>query len=187
VDLTVAIEVGLILAAFLFMRRMAEVTNVNVLTHEFRDPVDDFERDPNAVVRREIPAGVEVYEITGPFFFGAAATLRDRLGEAATKPRVLILRLRHVLAIDSTGLHALRDLVDRRRRDGTLVVLSDVHAQPVVALERSGMYDALGEENIHGNLDDALNRARTVLGLPTVPRPTFAMPTVARERGAPLS
>jgi SulP family sulfate permease len=187
VDLTVAIEVGLILAAFLFMRRMAEVTNVNVLTHEFRDPVDDFERDPNAVVRREIPAGVEVYEITGPFFFGAAATLRDRLGEAATKPRVLILRLRHVLAIDSTGLHALRDLVDRRRRDGTLVVLSDVHAQPVVALERSGMYDALGEENIHGNLDDALNRARTVLGLPTVPRPTFAMPTVARERGAPPS
>lgn len=183
VDLTVAIEVGLVLAAFLFMRRMAEVTNVSAITHELHEPVDDFERDPNAVMRREIPAGVEVYEITGPFFFGAAATLRDRLGEAATKPRVLILRLRHVPAIDSTGLHALRDLVDRRRRDGTRVILADVHAQPVVALERSGMYDALGEENIHGNLDDALNHARASLGLPVVPRPAFATPTVERERG----
>jgi SulP family sulfate permease len=183
VGLTVALEVGLVLAAFLFMRRMAEVTNVSAITHELREPTDDFESDPNAVARRDVPPGVEVYEITGPFFFGAAATLRDRLGEVATKPRVLILRLRHVPAIDSTGLHALRDLVDRGRRDGTLVVLADVHAQPVVALERSGMYDALGEENIHGNLDDALNRARAHLGLPTVPPPSFATPTVARERG----
>src|SRR2546422_398156 len=72
VDLTVAIEVGMVLAAFLFMRRMAEVTNISALTHEFRDPVDDFESDPNAVRRRVVPPGVEVYEITGPFFFGAA-------------------------------------------------------------------------------------------------------------------
>jgi len=98
------------------------------------------------------------------------------------RPKVLILRMRHVPAIDSTGLHALRDLVHRSRHDGSLVILSDVHAQPVVALERSGMYDELGEENIHGNIDDALNRAREHLGLPDVPRPTFATPTVAREK-----
>src|SRR2546425_8817119 len=73
--------------------------------------------------------------------------------------------MRHVPAIDSTGLHALRDLVKRSRREGTLVLLSDVHAQPVVALERSGLYDELGEENVHGNIDDALNRAREHLGL----------------------
>ena len=90
--------------------------------------------------------------------------------------------MRHVLAIDSTGLHALRKLVEGSRRAGSLVILSDVHAQPVVALERSGMYEALGEENIHGNIDDALNRAREHLGLPAVPRPTFATPTVAREQ-----
>jgi SulP family sulfate permease len=180
-DLTVAIEVGMVLAAFLFMRRMAEVTNISVLTHELQDPRDDFENDPNAVRRRVVPAGVEVYEITGPFFFGAAETFRDRLAGIAVPPKVLILRMRHVPAIDSTGLHALRDLARRSRRDGTLVLLSDVHAQPVVALERSGLYDELGEENVHGNLDDALNRARAHLGLPPLPAPAFATPTVARE------
>ena len=181
VDLTVAIEVGMVLAAFLFMRRMAEVTNIQVLTHEFTDPDDDFETDPNAVRRRAVPEGVQVYEITGPFFFGAAEMFKDRVGRIAGKPKVLILRLRHVPAIDSTGLHALRDVVRRSRQEGTLVILSDVHAQPVVALERSGMYDELGEENITGNIDDALNRARAHLGLPPGSKPAFATPTVARE------
>jgi len=181
VDLTVAIEVGMVLAAFLFMRRMAEVTNIQVLTHEFIDPTDDFETDPNAVRRRIVPEGVQVYEITGPFFFGAAEMFKDRVGRIAGKPKVLILRLRHVPAIDSTGLHALRDVVRRSRQEGTLVILSDVHAQPVVALERSGTYDELGEENIHGNIDDALNRARAHLGLPSAAAPAFATPTVARE------
>ncbi len=181
VDLTVAIEVGMVLAAFLFMRRMAEVTNISVLTHEFTDPVDDFERDPNAVRRREIPEGVQVYEITGPFFFGAAEMFKDRVGRIAGKPKVLIVRLRHVPAIDSTGLHALRELIQRSRKEGMLVILSDVHAQPVVALERAGLYDELGEENIHGNIDDALNRARQYLGLEPLGRPEFATPTVARE------
>jgi sulfate permease, SulP family len=182
VNLTVAIEVGIVLAAFLFMRRMAEVTNISAITHELRDPADDFESDPNAVRRRAVPPEVEVYEINGPFFFGAAETLRDRLEGIAARPKVLILRLRHVPAIDSTGLHALRDLVARSRRRGSLVLLSDVHAQPVVALERSGLYEELGEENIHGNIDDALNRAREYLGLPTIVRPAFATPTVAREK-----
>jgi SulP family sulfate permease len=181
VDLTVAIEVGIVLAAFLFMRRMAEVTNISVLTHEFTDPTDDFEHDPNAVRRRVLPEGVQVYEITGPFFFGAAEMFKDRVGRIAGSPKVLILRMRHVPAIDSTGLHALRDLARRSKREGTLVVLSDVHAQPVIALERSGLYDELTEENVHGNLDDALNRARAYLGLPAEPRPAFATPTVARE------
>jgi SulP family sulfate permease len=181
VDLTVAIEVGMVLAAFLFMRRMAEVTNISVLTHELNDPVDDFERDPNAVRNRAIPEGVQVYEITGPFFFGAAEMFKDRVGRIAGKPQVLIVRLRHVPAIDSTGLHALRDLARRSQKEGTLVILSDVHAQPVVALERSGFYDELGEENIHGNIDDALNRARHHLGVPLIARPAFATPTVARE------
>lgn len=182
-DLTVAIEVGMVLAAFLFMRRMAEVTNISVLTHELQDPEDDFERDQNAVGRRVVPSGVAVYEITGPFFFGAAEMFKDRLGAIAVQPKVLILRMRHVPAIDSTGLHALRDLAKRSRQDGTLLLLSDVHAQPVVALERSGLYDELGEENVLGNIDDALNRAREHLGVPPLPRPAFATATVAREKG----
>ena len=181
VDLTVAIEVGMVLAAFLFMRRMAEVTNISVLTHELVDPVDDFEHDPNAVRNRAIPEGVQVYEITGPFFFGAAEMFKDRVGRIAGKPKVLIIRLRHVPAMDSTGLHALRDVIHRSEKEGTLVVLSDVHAQPIVALERSGLLDELGEDNVHGNIDDALNRARQHVGLPTVERPAFATPTVIRE------
>ncbi len=106
VDLTVAIEVGMVLAAFLFMRRMAEVTNISVFTHEFTDPKDDFETDPNAVRRRTVPDGVQVYEISGPFFFGAAEMFKDRVGRIAGKPKVLILRMRHVPAIDSTGLQS---------------------------------------------------------------------------------
>src|SRR5438067_930842 len=85
VDLTAAIEVGMVLAAFLFMRRMAEVTNISVLTHEFTDPVDDFEHDPNAVRRRVIPEGVQVYEITGPFFFGAAETICQSRGSGVSR------------------------------------------------------------------------------------------------------
>jgi SulP family sulfate permease len=184
VDLTVAIEVGMVLAAFLFMRRMAEVTNIRVLTDELTDDSDDFEQDPNAVRRRRVPQEVLVYEITGPFFFGAAEMFKDRVNRIVGTPKVLILRLRHVPAIDSTGLHALREVIHRSKREGTLVLLSDVHAQPIVALERSGLYDELGEENIHGNIDDALNRARAHLGLPPEPRPAFAEPTVKREAQA---
>ena len=128
--------------------------------------------------------GVEVYEITGPFFFGAAEMFKERLSQIAGKPRVLIVRMRHVPAIDSTGLHALRDLVRRSRREGTLVLLADVHAQPVVALERSGFLYEIGEENVLGNIDDALNAARRHMGLAPEPRPAFATPTVARETGA---
>src|SRR5438309_12025498 len=96
--LTVAIEVGMELAAFLLVRRMAEVTYISVLTHELQDPTDDFENDPNAVRRRVVPPGVEVYEITGPFFLGAAETFKDRLGSIVVWRKVLTLRMRSVPA-----------------------------------------------------------------------------------------
>ena len=182
-DLTVAIGVGMVLAAFLFMRRMAEVTNVRFVTRGLADEEED-PGDPNAVWRRRIPRGVEVYEIDGPFFFGAAERFKDTLAEISRKPKVLIIRMRNVPAIDSTGLHALEDVVRRSRGDGTLVVLSDVHAQPMVAIERVGLLDAIGEANVTGHLDDALNRARAHLGLPPEPAPAFATPTVARETPA---
>jgi len=181
VDLTVAVEVGLVLAAFLFMRRMAEVTNVSAITREFDESGDDDERDPNALGRRSVPSGVEVYEINGPFFFGAAEKFKETMTQLRGRPAVLILRLRNVPAMDSTGLHALRDVVTRFRRQGTRVILSDVHAQPMVALQRSALADELSEEDLAGNIDDALNVARAHLGLATETRPGFAVPTVARE------
>jgi len=182
IDLTVAIEVGIVLAAFLFMRRMAEVTNVSVIAREFTENVD--ERDPNSVRTRHVPHGVVVYEINGPFFFGAAETFKDTIDRTMGRPRVLILRLRNVPAMDATGLNALRDVVRRTRKDGTLVLLSDVHAQPMIAMGRSGLLDELGEEQVFGNVDDALNRARREMGLREEPPPQNALPTVERERGA---
>jgi sulfate permease, SulP family len=182
VDLTVAIEVGMVLAAFLFMRRMAEVTNVSVVTRELADGNEnDEDDDPNSVRRRDVPPGVEVFEISGPFFFGAAEQFKDTLGQIAEKPKVLIIRMRDVPAIDSTGLHALHELARRCKHDGTLFLLADVHAQPMFALVRSDMLVELGEENLFGNLDDALDRARQYLALPPVPHPPGAFPTVTRE------
>jgi sulfate permease, SulP family len=184
VDLTVAIAVGMVLAAFLFMRRMAEVTNVSVVTRDFADRDVDAAADPNDIGHRRVPAGVQVFEINGPFFFGAAEAFKDTVARVSGNPKVLIVRMRDVPAMDSTGLHALADVVRRSRRDGTLVLLADVHAQPMVALGRSDLLDEIGEDNIFGNIDDALNRAREHLGLPAEPRPTFATPTVARESPA---
>ena len=181
VDLTVAIEVGIVLAALLFMRRMAEVTNVSVITRELDDEGDLYSTDVNAVRRRAIPRGVEVYEINGPFFFGAAEQFKDTLGRIARKPKVLIIRMRNVPAIDSTGIRALADVTRRTRKEGTLVLLSDVHAQPLVALGRSDLLDEIGDDNIFGNLDDALNRARAEVGEAPLPPPRGTTPTVRRE------
>jgi len=163
VDLTVAIQVGMVLAAFLFMRRMSEVTNVSMVTREFQDP-DEYATDGEAPWRREVPDGVVVYEINGPFFFGAAEKFKTTLGRVQRPPRVLIVRMRNVPAIDSTGLHALKDLVRRSRSDGTLVILSEVHAQPLFAIERSRLLYAVGEENVMGSVEDALERARAYIG-----------------------
>lgn len=158
VDLTVAIQAGMVLAAFLFMKRMAEVTNISMVRAEFEDAPGGEDGG-----LRDIPPGVQVYEINGPFFFGAAEKFKETMGTIADPPRVLILRMRHVPALDSTGLHALRDVVRRARADGTLVLLSDVHSQPLIALGRAYFLDEI-EDNLCGNLEEALTRARAHIG-----------------------
>lgn len=186
VDLTVGIGVGMVLAAFLFIRRMAEVTLTRVVTDGSDEDVpgqdsDPYDMDPNSVRRRTIPKQVEVYEINGPLFFGAAEAFRDTLGRVARKPRVLIIRMRYVLALDSTGMYTLSELAHRSKKDGTTVLLSDVHMQPLVALTGTPALENIGAGNLFGNLDDALNRARELLGIPPVPPPPGALPTVSRE------
>src|SRR5690606_36357613 len=146
VDLTVAIQVGMVLAAFLFMRRMAEVTDIQAITREMaEDEGDAYTTDVDAARRRDIPPEVEVYEINGPFFFGAAASFRERVGVVRRKRKVLIIRMRNVPAIDSTGLHALREVIHRSVSDGVRVLLSDVHAQPLLAMDRAGILEDIGE------------------------------------------
>jgi SulP family sulfate permease len=167
VDLTVAISVGMVLAAFLFIRRMAEVANVRVLTNELTETSAESDTADAAERRKlDIPAGVEVYEINGPFFFGAAEMFKDALARIAGKPKVLIIRMRDVLALDSTGMHALRDVVHRSRKDGTTVLLADVHMQPLVALTNSPLLEEIGQDCLFATLDDALTRARALVGRP---------------------
>jgi SulP family sulfate permease len=166
VDLSVAIGVGMVLASFLFMRRMAEVTNVTMVSREFDEGQPGAEDESGAIYRRRIPEGVEVYEINGPFFFGAAEKFKATLDRVSARPRILIVRMRHVLAIDSTAMHALRDLIRRTRHQGTQVLLADVHSQPLVALQRADLMEEIGEGNLFGNVDEALEAARTRLAAP---------------------
>jgi SulP family sulfate permease len=162
VDLTVAIEVGMVLSAFLFMKRMSDVTNVRLVSGAADDAADAEESaDPAALKREDLPRGVQVYEIDGPFFFGAAETFKSTVARVADKPKVLIIRLRHVPAIDATGLRVLTELVHAGRREGTLVLLSEVHAQPLVALTRSALLDELGEEQVLPTLAAAIARAKS--------------------------
>ncbi len=169
VDLTVALQVGMVLAAFLFMKRMAEVTNVQVVTRELVDLPEGS--DPHAIGLRSVPRGVEVFEIDGPFFFGAAERFKEALGELGRTPTVLILRLRNVPAIDATGISLLRDLHRRSLRDGTILMLSGLHAQPRFALERAGMLAEIGDDNVHDGVDDALAAARVIVGAPAQAAP----------------
>jgi SulP family sulfate permease len=161
VDLSVAIQTGMVLAAFLFMRRMALISDVGPMRRALAE--DDDTDDPDATARLDVPQGVEVFEVYGALFFGAASKFKDAVRRVERPPRVLILRMRAVLAIDATGLRALEDLLDKTRRDGTVLVLSGVHAQPLVALERSGLLERIGEENVHGNIRAALARARELV------------------------
>ena len=154
VDLTVAIQVGMVLAAFLFMRRMAEVTNVSAISREFG------EADGDVLAGRDIPRGVHVYEISGPFFFGAAEKFKDQIGHVAKRPSVLILGMKDVPAIDSTGLHALTQIVRRSHGEGIRVILAGVHAQPMAAIARSRLLDLVGEESLVGSIDEGLMVAR---------------------------
>jgi SulP family sulfate permease len=181
VDLTVAIAVGMILAAFLFIRRMAEAATVHAVGGADDDPETD-ERDGNAVARRRIPAGVHVFEISGAFFFGAVETFKDTIARVATTPRVLILRMRHVLILDSSAMKALRDVVKRSHADGTLVLVSEVHMQPLVTLTGSRLLDELGRDKVFDDLDSALNRARRHLGIPEESAPADLEPTLARAQ-----
>jgi len=177
VDLTVAIAVGMVLAAFLFMKRMAEATNISAVTRDLRADGDDTTYSaPGAISRRSVPDRVEVFEISGAFFFGAAEAFKEALGQIAGKPWVIIIRMRDVSLLDSSGLHALQEVVRRFRRDRTLVLLAEVHAQPLAVIEASELFHEMGDD-IFMNIDDALDRARAHVATRTTGSvPAFGAP-----------
>ena len=182
IDLTVAIQVGMVLAAFLFMQRRADATQVGFITRELNGAADADVEDPNSLRHHDVPPGIEVFEINGPFFFGAADKFKNALGSISDPPQVLILRMRHALTLDATALQALESVFFKARRRGTRLLLSGVHAQPLVVMERAGFLAEVGAENVFGNIDAALNRAREILGLEPVARTEPFVATVSREK-----
>jgi SulP family sulfate permease len=160
VDLTVAVQVGVVLAAFLFMKRMADVTNVAAVTRELLDAPDGtMNGDAEGVARRRIPEDVEVYEVNGPFFFGAADKIKDVLHFVAKKPRVFVLRMRNVPLLDASGIRVLDDLDESFRHQGIRFVISGIQEQPAAALEKAGRFERYGRENFAASLDEALATA----------------------------
>jgi SulP family sulfate permease len=138
VDLTVAVEIGMVLAAVLFIKRVSETTQITAV-----DESTETEGSQHSLVGKEIPKGVMVYRIFGSFFFGAADKLESALKRLKEEPDVLILRMRKVLAIDATGLNALEDLYERLRSRGKHLVLSGPHTQPLFMMDKAGFLDRL--------------------------------------------
>lgn len=157
-DLTIAIEVGIILACFMFMKRMTETTHVSVLTDEIEANAEsDFEvhNEENLV----IPEGVEVYEIDGPFFFGIANKFDDVMAAMSDKPKVRIIRMRRIPFIDSTGIHNLHNLISMSHKEDIKIILSGVNDDVRKMLERNGFNELVGKRFICPNINVALEVA----------------------------
>ena len=154
-DLTIAIEVGIILACFLCMRRMTETTQVSVLTEEI-DPTENTEFANLSIDHLHIPEGVEVYEIDGPYFFGVANKFEDIMNRMKDKPKVRIIRMRKVPFVDSTGIHNLTNLIEQSHRNGITIILSGVNDRVRAVLEKNGFNGLVGVNNICDNITDAL-------------------------------
>jgi SulP family sulfate permease len=163
VDLTVAVEIGMVLAAILFIKRVSETTQITAV-----DETIETEGSHHSLVGKEVPPGVMVYRMFGAFFFGATDKLESVLKREKQEPDVLILRMRKVVAMDATGLNALEDLYERLHRKGRHLVLSAPHTHPLTTMEKAGFLDRLGRENVCPHIDAALARARQILGLPPV-------------------
>jgi SulP family sulfate permease len=161
-DLTVAIEFGLICACLLFMRRMAETTEVHAILNEI-DLNEDAEMKAGNLEHLTIPEGVEVYEINGPYFFGAGTRFEDFMARWGHHPKVRIIRMRKVPFIDSTGLHNLENMCRMCQKEGTTIVLSGVTPKVDAVLRRNNFDKLLGAENITSHIDLALARAREII------------------------
>ena len=161
-DLTVAIEVGLICACLLFMRRMSETTDVKAIYDEI-DLNEDADMERGNLEHLTIPKGVEVYEINGPYFFGAGNRFEDIMGRYGNRPKVRIIRMRKVPFIDSTGLHNLENMCLMSQKEGIIIVLSGVNEKVEAVLKRNHFDQLLGEKNICNHIDLALARAKEII------------------------
>lgn len=159
IDLTVAIQVGVLLAGFLFLQRMSNETQVKLVTENLRERDESESRDISGL---DIPPGVEVFEIYGSLFFAAIERFKEAINRVEKRPRVLILRMRNVLSIDATGLLALEDLLNSARKDGMVLIISAISDQPLAMLQRAGFIERLGTQNLARDIYEALEKARSL-------------------------
>ncbi len=161
VDLTTAIEIGMILAMFLFMRKMIQFSDVSLLTH---DNEEEDDKDKEATGNYTIPENVGIFEITGPLFLGAVYKFKDAMKFIEKPPEVLIIRMRQVPIIDATGIRALEEVHREGQRRGTKLILSEVHSERVIhALREARFIFAIGKANVTESFEDALTRSRSLL------------------------
>ncbi|HEV8429882.1 MAG TPA: sulfate permease [Pyrinomonadaceae bacterium] len=160
IDLTVAIQVGVLLATFLFMKRMSDATQVTQVTETLSDQDETEARD---ISKLTVPKGVEVFEIYGSLFFGAIERFKDAMRSVKERPRVLILRMRHVQTIDASGLHSLKELLEATRRGSIVLIISAVRADVRQLMERDGFAQSLGDENFCEDIFGALDRSKEIL------------------------
>ena len=160
-DLTVAIEVGVLIACLLCMKRMAETTNVSVISDEI-DPAADTDIQGN-LEHLIIPEGVKVYEINGPYFFGIGNKFEEMMGDMGGRAKVRIIRMRRVPFIDSTGVHNLQNMCRMCAQLGVKVVLSGVNPSVMKVLKNAGMEEVVGKENICSHISVALKRAEEIV------------------------
>lgn len=161
-DLTVAIEVGLLIACVLFMKRVMETTEISVITDEI-DPSKETDAALHDEEHLIIPKGVEVYEINGPYFFGIATKFEETMAQLGDRPKVRIIRMRKVPFIDSTGIHNLTNLCEMSKKENIRIVLSGVNEKVHAALDKSGFCELLGKENICSSINEALDKARAMV------------------------
>jgi sulfate permease, SulP family len=157
-DLTIAVGAGLVMAGVLFVKRMEEITHIRLVTGE-----TEMELGGDSIRDKDVPEGVLVYRIEGPFFFGVAEKLEEALARSLSIPPVVIFRMRNVPAIDATGLRALEVTFQKFQRRGTKLILSGVQAQPMKVLFNAGFVDAIGLDNFCADIDDSLSRARKLV------------------------
>lgn len=162
-DLTIAIEVGLIIACLLFMRRMSETTDVHVISNEINPDDENSDMHLGNIEHLTIPKGVEVYEINGPYFFGAGNRFEEIMATLGDRPQVRIIRMRKVPFVDSTGIHNLTNLCEMSQKEGIQIVLSGVTEKVHSQLNKAGFYDIVGQDNICSHIDIALDRAKEII------------------------
>jgi SulP family sulfate permease len=160
-DLTIAIEIGLLLAVVLFLRRISETTSISV----FKTDINSAEYVEGNVDTEKLtlPKAVEVYEIEGPFFFGVASKFEETMKQIGDKPLIRIIRMRKVPFIDSTGIHNLTNLIKISKKDKIQILLSGVNAKVRESLEKAGTDTLLGTENICSDINQAMTRAEMLI------------------------